>query len=58
MKTELKPGDFYWKEDDKGREFRVFTEQYHLKRGFCCGNTCRHCPWKHVNVPKKKEDGK
>ncbi|KAJ1630514.1 hypothetical protein T492DRAFT_85537 [Pavlovales sp. CCMP2436] len=18
----------------------------------CCGNSCRHCPWGHVNVPK------
>jgi len=24
---------------------RVFTEQYHIKRGFCCGNGCRHCPY-------------
>jgi hypothetical protein len=24
----------------------VFTEVYHLKRGYCCNNNCRHCPWK------------
>lgn len=24
----------------------VFTAGYHLKRGFCCNNTCRHCPYK------------
>jgi hypothetical protein len=25
----------------------VFTEQYHLDRGHCCGsvNGCRHCPY-------------
>jgi hypothetical protein len=23
----------------------VFTEAYHLKRGYCCKNGCRHCPW-------------
>lgn len=23
----------------------VFTEAYHLKRGYCCGSGCRHCPW-------------
>jgi Family of unknown function (DUF5522) len=23
----------------------VFTEAYHLKRGFCCQNRCRHCPY-------------
>ncbi|WP_245580866.1 DUF5522 domain-containing protein [Daejeonella oryzae] len=25
----------------------VFTEKYHLKRGYCCKNKCRHCPWKY-----------
>jgi len=24
----------------------VFTEKFHLKRGFCCNNGCRHCPFK------------
>jgi hypothetical protein len=23
----------------------IFTEQYHLERGECCGNKCRHCPY-------------
>jgi len=23
----------------------VFTEHYHKKRGFCCKNGCRHCPY-------------
>ena len=23
----------------------VFTSWYHLKRGSCCGNGCRHCPY-------------
>jgi len=23
----------------------VFTAAYHLKRGYCCGNGCRHCPY-------------
>ena len=26
--------------------YLVFTEEYHLKRGYCCKNGCRHCPWK------------
>jgi hypothetical protein len=21
----------------------VFTKEFHLSRGFCCGNQCRHC---------------
>jgi len=33
--------DFYI-EDGK----RVFTAKYHLKRGYCCNNKCRHCPYK------------
>ena len=30
--------------------FMVFTEAYHLARGRCCGNACRHCPFEHANV--------
>jgi hypothetical protein len=26
--------------------YLVFTEAYHLKRGYCCGSGCRHCPWR------------
>jgi hypothetical protein len=28
----------------------VYTAAFHLKRGFCCGSGCRHCPYepKHV----------
>jgi hypothetical protein len=25
--------------------YKVFTEKYHLKRGYCCKNGCRHCPY-------------
>jgi hypothetical protein len=25
--------------------YKVFTEKYHLKRGFCCKNGCKHCPY-------------
>jgi hypothetical protein len=24
----------------------VFTKEYHLKRGYCCGNNCKNCPYK------------
>lgn len=34
--------DYYL--DELGR--MVFTETYHLKRGYCCGNDCKHCPWR------------
>ena len=23
----------------------VFTELYHLQKGYCCGNGCRHCAY-------------
>jgi hypothetical protein len=23
----------------------VYTAAYHLKRGYCCGSGCRHCPY-------------
>ncbi len=23
----------------------VFTEAYHLKRGYCCQSDCLHCPY-------------
>jgi biotin synthase-like enzyme len=29
----------------------VFTALYHIQRGECCGNKCKHCPYK----PKYKE---
>ncbi len=33
--------DFYLNENG----FMVFTEAYHLKRGYCCKNGCEHCPY-------------
>ena len=38
----LQPGDFYYTPEG----YLVFTEQYHRRRGFCCGSGCRHCPWR------------
>lgn len=37
---------------DPSSGYSVFTQVY-LKRRQCCGNGCRHCPFGHVNVPKK-----
>ena len=36
----LQPGDFYME-----GPYMVFTEQYHLRRGYCCNSACRHCPY-------------
>ena len=32
----------------------VFTEQYHLERGYCCGQGCLHCPYNYEKVPEPK----
>jgi hypothetical protein len=32
--------------------YLVYTGQYHRKRGYCCGNMCRHCPYGHKAVRK------
>jgi hypothetical protein len=39
--NELAPEDYYLSEEG----YKVFTEAYHLKRGYCCKNSCRHCPY-------------
>jgi hypothetical protein len=31
----------------------VRTEQYHLDKGYCCGNACLHCPYKYEKVPEQ-----
>jgi hypothetical protein len=36
--------DFYWIIKDNVK-YKVFTEKYLLKRGFCCNNGCKHCPY-------------
>jgi len=33
--------DFYFNEQG----LMVMTAQYHLKRGYCCKNGCKHCPY-------------
>jgi hypothetical protein len=33
----------------------VFTEKYHLNRGYCCQSGCRHCPYKKEDDKKIKD---
>jgi len=35
--------------------YLVLTSQAHLKRGICCGNRCRHCPFEYINVISSPE---
>jgi len=38
--------DYYFNEEG----LLVFTREYHLKRGDCCGSGCINCPFDYVNV--------
>ena len=38
---EKEEGDFYINKDG----YKVFTEKYLRKRGYCCQNGCKHCPY-------------
>lgn len=40
--------DYYINEDG----LLVMTGRYLLKRGYCCGLACRHCPYKYEKVPE------
>jgi hypothetical protein len=43
--------DYYYNEEG----LMVFTRQYHLKRGYCCKNQCKHCPWNYkMSADKNK----
>ena len=48
--------DYYFNEQG----LMVFTASYHLKRGYCCKNKCKHCPWNYgkreINAVRKKSD--
>lgn len=33
----------------------VFTAAYHLKRGYCCGSGCRHCPYREGSAADASE---
>jgi hypothetical protein len=64
MKKDLQPEDYYISEEG----YIVFTEKYHLKRGYCCKSGCRHCPYgydkktdsfrktKQISSQNKKQD--
>jgi hypothetical protein len=41
------PNSDYYINDDG---LLVFTENYHLKRGYCCKSGCLHCPFDYQNT--------
>jgi 2-iminoacetate synthase ThiH len=42
--------DYYL--NDQG--FVVFTADFLLNRGYCCGNGCRHCPFEYKEVKNEQ----
>ncbi len=40
-KSKLADDEYYYSPEG----YIVFTEKYHLKRGYCCKNGCKHCPY-------------
>lgn len=53
MKQLIEDVDFYYNEEG----LMVLTEKYHLDRGYCCGNGCRHCPfdYEQVGEPRRSQ---
>jgi hypothetical protein len=45
-KKDFIQGIHYYLEGDRV----IFTSLFHLERGQCCGNGCRHCPYKPRHV--------
>jgi hypothetical protein len=43
-------GDYYLLPDGR----LVMTASFLLKRGYCCGNGCRNCPYNYENVPEPR----
>ncbi len=41
FKKDLDQKNFYYSPEG----YIIFTEKYHLKRGYCCKNGCKHCPY-------------
>jgi len=38
----LTEGKDYYKSPDG---YRIMTEEYLTRRGYCCANGCKHCPY-------------
>ncbi|WP_255153559.1 DUF5522 domain-containing protein [Ferruginibacter sp. HRS2-29] len=50
MSNLIEGEDFYY----NSAGYIVLTEKFHLKKGFCCGNGCLHCPYEYINVAEPK----
>jgi hypothetical protein len=50
MKQLTEGVDFYYNEQG----LMVLTAKFHLERGHCCGNGCRHCPFSYERVSEPR----
>ncbi len=53
-RSNLTEEDYYLSEEG----YIIFTDAYHLKRGYCCKSGCKHCPYgfdKKTNEIKKDQ---
>lgn len=48
---QLEPDEYYYSNEG----YVVFTEKYHLKRGYCCQSGCKHCPYDYKNKVKRSQ---
>lgn len=58
MKRKLVQGQDYYVND---QGLYVFTAEYLLARGYCCGNACKHCPYSRAQFEEaraKKRSGR
>lgn len=58
METDNEPevlteGEDYYFEDG----LMVLTARYHLRRGYCCEQGCRHCPYGFVKRNVEQREG-
>ena len=51
MKKQLNEDEDYYFNNDG---LVVFTKEYLLERGYCCGNGCVNCPYDYKMVPEPK----
>ena len=48
----LREGEDFYREGG----YVVFTARYHLRRGYCCGSGCRHCPYAAEGARRPEEE--
>lgn len=49
--SQLKENEDFYLENG----FRVMTKSYLIKRGYCCGNGCRHCPYNPPHIKGNRQ---